>query len=333
MKDDSTVVVLLAVVGIVGHITALWILQKSTKQRNPKHVFLLRCLAANDMVAQIGMLSLIILLPHFKNRWMCAGFVLVRAFGLGSGCVAFVMAVERYLALTKPFFYQQCVTFRVLQIAIASIWSFGLFLTYLPLAGFGVYYSPNNETNSSRPVCRRYKDAKEFKDVTYSYVYFVVGVTLCTCIAYCNTKVFMALSRMGNQRKVLIRRISRSTMNNRVERCRQNATTEELAFAKVMAVLCITFIICWLPQMIMIPIMHLDKDNKLTVGLNKIADSLIMFYFAFDPYIYVVQKYFDKRRQAYRAKRSNSNTAHSSTSVGAGTPTAVLIQHPEKEVL
>jgi hypothetical protein len=46
--------------------------------------------------------------PSTKNNvWSCRIRVLWRFFGLGSGCVAIVMAVERWLALTKPFFYQK----------------------------------------------------------------------------------------------------------------------------------------------------------------------------------------------------------------------------------
>lgn len=100
------------VVGTAGNIAALWILYKSAKTRNSKHVLMLRCLATNDLVAQLGMLVLMYLqiyevIPSF---WRCVLYVCLRAFGLGSGCVAFVMAVERWLALTRPFLYQQVQT-------------------------------------------------------------------------------------------------------------------------------------------------------------------------------------------------------------------------------
>lgn len=100
------------VVGTAGNIAALWILYKSAKTRNSKHVLMLRCLATNDLVAQLGMLVLMYLqiyevIPLF---WRCVLYVCLRAFGLGSGCVAFVMAVERWLALTRPFLYQQVPT-------------------------------------------------------------------------------------------------------------------------------------------------------------------------------------------------------------------------------
>lgn len=99
-------------IGVAGNLSALWILYKSAKTRNKKHVLMLRCLAVNDLVAEVGMFTIITLQKYklIPVYWICVGFVLLRAFGIGSGCVAFVMALERWLALTRPFYYQQVCT-------------------------------------------------------------------------------------------------------------------------------------------------------------------------------------------------------------------------------
>lgn len=72
---------------------------------------------------------------------------------------------------------------------------------------------------------------------------------LCICIALCNTTVFYTLSRTSTKKRVLVRRVSRSIIN-RIDCKQQYATAEELAFAKLMAFLCIIFILCWSPQMV-----------------------------------------------------------------------------------
>ncbi|KAE9523393.1 hypothetical protein AGLY_015945, partial [Aphis glycines] len=97
--------------GIFGNLLALFILHRTRSSSNQKHGFMLRCLATNDCIALAGML--VQMFVSFKwpstrnNVWSCRIRVLWRFFGLGSGCVAIVMAVERWLALTKPFFYQK----------------------------------------------------------------------------------------------------------------------------------------------------------------------------------------------------------------------------------
>lgn len=104
------------VIGAAFNTAALCILCSSKKNRNNKHVLMLRCLAVNDLVAQIGMLLLLnwARFNTMPTRWKCVGYVLLRAFGIGSGSVAFVMAVERWLALTRPFHYQTVSVFSVL---------------------------------------------------------------------------------------------------------------------------------------------------------------------------------------------------------------------------
>lgn len=101
------------VTGALGNLAALTILYRSEKQmRNKKIVLMLRCLASNDLVALLGMLILMnlqVYLPIEKvcSLEFCVARVIWRQFGLSSGCVAVVMAVERWLALTHPFLYQK----------------------------------------------------------------------------------------------------------------------------------------------------------------------------------------------------------------------------------
>lgn len=79
----------------------------------PAHIFsiIFRCLAANELVGLLGMLVQMHIQMYFykdmSEKVFCVFRVLWRVFGLGSGCIAIVMAVERWLALTHPFTYQQ----------------------------------------------------------------------------------------------------------------------------------------------------------------------------------------------------------------------------------
>lgn len=106
------VITITFVLGAIGNTAALWILCKSAKTRNTKHILMLRWLISNDLVAVIGMLAIVYLQKYqiFSTYIRCIFYIALRAFGLVSGCVAFVMALERWLALTRPFLYQQVST-------------------------------------------------------------------------------------------------------------------------------------------------------------------------------------------------------------------------------
>lgn len=120
------------VLGAIGNIAALWILYRSAKTRNTKHILMLKCLIVNDLVAVIGMLAILYLQKYqdFSPYIRCIFYVGLRAFGLVSGCVAFVMALERWLALTRPFLYQQ------VRVQVPNIFRNGLnlllFVTIVP---------------------------------------------------------------------------------------------------------------------------------------------------------------------------------------------------------
>lgn len=110
---SQVVFTVMYVTGALGNSAALTILYRNEKKtRNKKMVLMLRCLASNDLVALLGMLNLMNLQVYLPIETVCSlEFCVVRViwrqFGLSSGCVAVVMAVERWLALTHPFFYQK----------------------------------------------------------------------------------------------------------------------------------------------------------------------------------------------------------------------------------
>lgn len=319
----------LFLVGAVGNIAALWILHKSAKKRNKKHVLLLRCLAVNDLIAQIGMLVLTQKFKLIPPYWTCVGFVLLRGFAIGSGCVAFVMALERWFALTKPFLYHQVVTYQRIKIFLFSLWSFALLITYLPLFGFGLYY------NYHESKCTKLRYAKETKDQIYAFIFFMFGSTLCLCISIFNVMVVWELMRIKSHNRVLIRRVSRSIINNnRFECCmmpRYQQTPEEMAFAKLIAVICIIYVVCWVPQLVSIPMAQLDPKSSYSVIYSKTADMLLCVYFACDPFIYVLQRYIEKGKFLPRClmRRSTNNSIRTTTTTTLGTPTSVLLQPPQ----
>ncbi|GBP70159.1 hypothetical protein EVAR_46654_1 [Eumeta japonica] len=100
------------VLGVVFNALAMVALRRGERRvRNRKHLLLLTALAANDLVALAGMLCAMVVserAPWLRGtRPYCAARVVLRVFGIGSVCIAVTMALERYLALTRPFLYQK----------------------------------------------------------------------------------------------------------------------------------------------------------------------------------------------------------------------------------
>ncbi|XP_043506372.1 prostaglandin E2 receptor EP2 subtype isoform X1 [Frieseomelitta varia] len=294
---SQVVLTLVYITGVIGNVSALVILFHRDKRRNRKHLLMLRCLATNDLAALLGMLVQMYITIYvgsvISTRGFCSLRVVWRLFGLFSGCVAIVMAAERWLALTRPFVYQKQVTYPMIVRCMLLLWLIALALTSMPVMGFGVYYKGER--------CIRYREATEPADIAYAYVWFVFGTVLCLSIVWCNLAVSRALSKL-NCRAGVLRRVTRSSSRAKPLLTVTGptpeivTTAEERAFARLMAVLSISFVVCWMPQMISIPLaqfaMQLPQKailaRKLIRMFHLAADVLLCIHFTLDPYIYVL---------------------------------------------
>lgn len=136
-----------------------------------------RCLITSDIVGLMGMLGQLTLgfLLESKGYYnshieiICFVRLVWRFFGMSSGCVAFIMAIERYFALTKPFFYCQHFTNGLIKRLILMTWTSCAALTFAPVFGFGLFC----DTTAKR--CERYRDATQPFDVAYAFLFFFIG--------------------------------------------------------------------------------------------------------------------------------------------------------------
>ncbi|XP_050714804.1 uncharacterized protein LOC126997635 isoform X2 [Eriocheir sinensis] len=282
------VITVLYVAGIMGNMAALYIITKSETQRYRKQTFMLRCLVGNDLTALLGSLVQMyvrLYLPNPSEKWLCVSRVLFRAFGLGSGCVALVMAVERWLALTHPFVYPRHVTHSVIRRTILVLWVITLLLVCAPFFGFGLWYNEN-----LTPHCVRYRFGTELVDRVYAYVIFAYGMIMCTVIVCCNLSVIRVLYRM--RERLLPRRHSRASCRSAAstngDASGNLATPEELSFARLMAILSITFVACWVPQLMMIVVGQVLGNNPKYRIFYRIPDIFILLNFCLDPFMYVL---------------------------------------------
>ncbi|XP_013784529.1 uncharacterized protein LOC106468643 [Limulus polyphemus] len=179
----------------------------------------------------------------------------------------------------------QHVTYTRIKQAIFSLWIVVLLLVCLPFLGFGVYY--DSDASDKRFMCIRYRFATKSKDKVYAYLMFVFGLLLCLVIVYCNLAVVRVLCRMG---KKCMARMGRTTIRKDSRELSYNHTTpEEISFAKFMVVLCVFFVVCWVPQLITIPLAQINpiiQDRK----FFRLADIGIALNFTLDPIVYVLSR-------------------------------------------
>ncbi|XP_067644872.1 prostaglandin D2 receptor [Eurosta solidaginis] len=302
--------------GVVGNSLALMILARKKATKNSKYTLMLRCLASNNLVGLVGMFTTLLLKVYMPDdkfkayvRWDCTLKVLCRFFGLSSGCIAAVMAIERWMALARPFIYHKHITYELVRKTIRSLVLIAVVITFLPFTGFGAYIDDSNPDNLK---CLRYRDAEGFWNKTYSVLFMLFGTLLCVVIVACNLFVTRVLCFIGrtrttkrhmhydlvNREKGSIHRIegepnSGSSLyhhqSNSVTMT-ADASPDEIKFAKLMAFLSISFVICWMPQMIAIPMAILPNRVPKDHPFFLLADVLMALHFTSDPYIYVLSR-------------------------------------------
>lgn len=301
------IITLVYMFGLLGNTTALfYLLSPKSKPRNPRHVLLLTMLLVNDLTAVLGMWVQMNISLHVKSiantKAFCSVRVLWRAFGLGSGCIVSVMAVERWLALTRPFYYTKHVTVSCLRKGTYILLLINLAIVCMPFFGFGAYYNDKTHT------CVRYKTATRPIDIAYAYVYMSFGTMLCLCLVVCNFWVIISLTmnyKAGKKHpQVLVRRHSRN------RDLVATSTEEEKTFARVMVFISVVFVASWLPQLASVPVARF-LDAATCKKYFRIADVVLACHFIIDPYIYILQKYF---RPSHWCRKPNSRTSSVKTS-------------------
>ncbi|XP_053615655.1 prostaglandin E2 receptor EP2 subtype [Plodia interpunctella] len=323
--------------GIIGNAAAIIALRRGERRvRNRKHLLLLTSLAANDLVALVGMMSSMVvgeLVPGAKETQMfCAIRVVLRVFGIGSVCIAVTMALERYLALTRPFLYQKQVTYYVIRLTLLITWFWAAVLTCAPILGLGLYYNGK---------CVRYRNAVNSVDIVYAIFYVIFGTFLCVILVYCNLAVIRALYAITAPRagdEPVVRRVSKSscrqrersmTSGNNLHMHHNAATAEEVAFSRLMATLSVLFMICWLPQMVTSALfLGLGPPYwaKLEV-LSKLSDMLMLLNYVLNPILYVLMRQRTTICQAiaHCFKRSHKTSTESMTMKTSCCPQETLV--------
>ncbi|XP_055841980.1 prostaglandin D2 receptor [Episyrphus balteatus] len=296
------IVFLFFILGVLGNFLALVILARKRTSKNSKYTLMLRCLSTNNLIGLMGMLTQLLLKLYLPEsiladfvRLRCIGLVVWRFFGLSSGCIAAVMALERWMALAKPFIYHKHITLHVVRQTIHVLIAVATVITFLPFVGFGVYF------NEKTRQCQRYREAETLWDKSYAVLFLAFGCLLCVVIVACNLFVTRVLCFIGRSKTLThsrnykaVNREKDNDVNTALYQSNSAANTttspDEIKFAKLMTYLSISFVICWMPQMVSIVLALKENPLPKDHWFFGLADILMALHFTSDPYVYVLSR-------------------------------------------
>lgn len=89
------------------------------------------------------------------------------------------MAIERWMALARPFTYHKHITNEIIKYALKFFIFLALVITILPLFGIGLY-----DYNPEKQMCERYRDAVDVVDIAYAYLFMIFGELMNCLVTY-----------------------------------------------------------------------------------------------------------------------------------------------------
>ncbi|NXS35461.1 PE2R2 protein, partial [Pomatostomus ruficeps] len=173
-------------------------------------------------------------------------------FGLATMLILFTMALERCLALGRPYFYERFLSPRTGLVALPAIYAFSAALCSLPLAGFGRYvqYCPGTWCFIQMHLDSQQRDREAAGlNVTFSLLYATLLLFLILAVLLCNLSVIANLARM-HRRGQRTRRVTATLEQPRAASggCRRMfSMAEEIDHLLLLSIMTITFVICSLP--------------------------------------------------------------------------------------
>ncbi|XP_014670740.1 PREDICTED: prostaglandin E2 receptor EP4 subtype-like [Priapulus caudatus] len=278
--------------GIVGNIIALAVLRR-TRADVSRGIFyvLVGALVVTDLVGQLLTTPIPLLVYVNGLRWVggdgvcrAHAFVMMCA-GLMTPAIVCTMAVERYMCLKRPYFYQTNCTRRRARVYLAALCAFTVLLAACPLLGWGAtaLQYPGTwcfvDSSASRPA-----------DVAYTYVYALYTLATIGVTVWCNVAVIGVLLKL------------------RRRRTRENSPSEqtnfgggggsggggggkrprgvEMQMVVLLVAITLTFIVCWSP--LMIEIILSQSSGLQHQHLSLMAIRLASINQILDPWLYIL---------------------------------------------
>ncbi|NXU37304.1 PE2R2 protein, partial [Drymodes brunneopygia] len=235
--------------------------------------------------------SPLVLASYHRNRTLTAllrgghiclyfGFAM-SFFGLATMLILFTMALERCLALGRPYFYERFLSPRTGLVALPAIYTFSAALCSLPLVGFGRYvqYCPGTWCFIQMHLDSQQGDAG--LNVTFSLLYATLLLFLILAVLLCNLSVIVNLARM-HRRGQRTRRVTGLEQPRAASGCgrRMFSMAEEIDHLLLLSIMTITFVICSLPFTIRAYVNKFSREEA-----DHEWDLLALRFLSFNPIV------------------------------------------------
>ncbi|XP_048450366.1 prostaglandin D2 receptor-like [Rhincodon typus] len=255
--------ILLFSTGLLGNVIALAILGKhkwDSRQGVSVFYILVTGLVLTDLFGKC-LISPVVFASYASNltlkalagnNTLCDYFSFSMSFfGLASMFILFAMALECWLSISHPFFYQEHFTKRRAVLILPLVYICCLLLCSMPLVGFG-------RTKQYCPGTWCFFNMNEVDSLPFSVVYATLMAILIVAVILCNSSVAINLTKMYRRQ----RRMSNTNLSVCNRSREQFAHSEEMENLILLVLMSIIFLICSLPLTFTHKLKHREGEQK-----------------------------------------------------------------------
>ena len=244
--------------GVLGNILAICVLLRSSKEHKQTVFYrLVGALAVTDLLGTCATSPVTLAVYANNLNWvggdaLCKyeSFMLIFA-GYSTIFIIGTMAIDRFIALVHPFFYDSHITYSRAKFGILGVWGFAAFMGLLPMMGLG-----ENIKQFPGTWCFFSFTSSEVKNQIFSYMYVTIGLLIICVTTLSNVVVTFTLLKM--------RRKAMKSINS----CNAKRHDSELQMVILLLGIIIIFSTCWCPFLVSIRYNSFATKIKLYGGQN-----------------------------------------------------------------
>lgn len=253
MSGNPRVPGLMFSAGVVGNLIALLLLEvhrrrEQVRQRQSLFHILVTVLVVTDLLGTISLSPLVLASYATKvslvgmNKHVCTYFGFsMTFFSLSTLAILFTMALERWISIGNPYFYERHVTKRCGYISVAFIFIVCICFSVLPLMNFGefVQYCPGT-------WCFIHMQHEMIQHIVYVNLYATLMLVIISSVVLCNVSVICHLVLMYRRRKLN----QGSTVRRNRRYKRSLSMSEEVEHMILLVFMTVAFVICSVPLVV-----------------------------------------------------------------------------------
>lgn len=251
MTGEGIVLYIMSVTGIVANAFAILASARLLKmQPLSPNVFVLG-LSCVDLISLI-FFSVPSWLFYVSGEWiggkrLCdfQGFV----FLFSTLCSAFLatsMAVDRCIAVTKPFFHRKTMTVNKAKLLILGAITASFLISFFPILSFGSFVR-----NLSGSFCTVNWFPQNASDRAFCVFYAVLGGLPSIVVLFCNITVIWELFR-SKQRRVSVTNMILPGARQMAQARNTERDDTETQFSRTMVLISVVYLFGWIPFMVRI---------------------------------------------------------------------------------